>query len=133
MIIIFILLLISLITLSVFYKLLKGKYTLLEDAFMGLLKEYGQERERRMNNNVYSQASDSFPGRFTLFIDAVDEPDMNKAKTLFEEYAKKKGMVLLEDTFFRANFHPEDINNPGTKYIIEGQYLNELKPTEFYA
>lgn len=132
MIIISILLLISLITLSVFYKLLKGKYTLLEDAFKGLLKEYGQERERRMNNNVYSQASDSFPGRFTLFIDAVDEPDMNKAKIIFEEYCKKKGMVLLENTF-RANFHPEDINNPGTKYITEGQYLNELKPTEFYA
>jgi len=99
---------------------------------MGLLKEYGQERERRMNNNVYSQASDTFPGRFTLFIDTVDEPDMNKAKILFEEYCKKKGMVLLENTF-RANFHPEDIDNPGTKYITEGQYLNELKPTEFYA
>jgi hypothetical protein len=50
-------------------------YTLLQDAFMGLLKEYGQERERRMNNNVYSQASETFPGIFTLFIDTVDEPD----------------------------------------------------------
>jgi hypothetical protein len=39
-------------------------------------------------------------------------------------------MVLLEDTF-RANFHPEDIDIPGTKYITEGQYLNE--PGEFYA